>query len=159
MSDDLLARLDALVSWTVSNDSGFRAVWPGVLDALKELRDIADWKPGYYDNRDNQEAESLRDRAADALSRLAQAAGSPEGSPERTDILADRVQREEYLRGLQGRHDELRRLAAALVTAIDNGVHVVRLESRRADRVEAETAAREALERVRAALADGEGKG
>ena len=31
------------------------------------LQEIADWKPGYYDNRDNQEAERLQEMASEAL--------------------------------------------------------------------------------------------
>jgi chromosome segregation ATPase len=36
-------------------------------EARSELQEIAEWKPSFYDQRDNSEAEYLKDKAQDAL--------------------------------------------------------------------------------------------
>lgn len=41
-----------------------------LLRAVETLGEIANWQPGFYDNRDNQEADSLADRARECLAEL-----------------------------------------------------------------------------------------
>lgn len=46
------------------------AIWHQRNDLSDALKEIAAWQPGYYDNRDNQEAERLQDIAQTALKSL-----------------------------------------------------------------------------------------
>lgn len=38
--------------------------------AVEALKEIAEWSQGFYDNRDNQEAENLQEKAAEALKKM-----------------------------------------------------------------------------------------